>query len=268
MLSIPTHPKLDLHVHSDRSDGKYPAAEVMRRAAAGGIDVLAIADHDLDPVLSPGIVEVEGRALRIIAAAEVSGAHEGKELHLLVYFRGPPPAEASAFLRTRTRARAVRFDSAAERLGLPDQAGDEAHAGDRALTRFHLAAALAESGRVKRPSDAWPHLGTDIVPLIDFTFVEAIHAARSWGALTSWAHPSLADANRFLATFAAAGLAGVEAARPGMDRHTRNGLRRLAKKFDLLVTGGSDFHGWWPGNLGDFRFEDEHAARFLERLDR
>ncbi len=264
---MPVHPQLDLHVHSDRSDGKYPAAEVMRRASAGGIDVLAIADHDLDPVLQPGIVEIDGRPLRIIAAAEVSGAHEGKELHLLVYFRGSPPPEASAFLRDRTRARAVRFDAAAERLGLPDQADAEAHAGVRSLTRFHLAAALATSGKVRRPSDAFRHLGSDVVPLIDVAFVEVIRLARLWGAIPSWAHPSLADANAFLGTFAAAGLLGVEAARPGMDRPTRNGLRRLAKRFDLLITGGSDFHGWWPGDLGDFRFADEHAERFLQRLD-
>ena len=259
--------RLDLHVHSDRSDGRFPPEEVLRRAAAGGIDVLALADHDLDPALQPGVVEVEGRPLRVIAAAEVSGAHDGREFHLLVYFRGPPPPEASAFLRGRVASRARRFDEAATRLGLTATADAAALAGTHALTRFHLAQALAASGRVRYPSDAWPHLGSDIVPLIDVAFVDAIRLARSWNALTSWAHPALADANRYTKTFVAAGLEGLEGARPGLDRPTRNGLRRLAKEYGLLITGGSDWHGWWPGNLGDFRFEDEHAERFLARLD-
>lgn len=259
--------RLDLHVHSDRSDGRYAVPEVLRRAAAGGIEVLAIADHDLDPACTAGVVDVEGTPVRLLAAAEVSGAHDGKEQHLLVYFRGDPPAEAREFLRGRCRSRAARFDEAAARLGITAKADDAARTGDRALTRYHLAQALADEGRVRRPSDAWRHLGGDMVPLIDLAFVDAIRLARQWGAIPSWAHPALPDANRHLATFVAAGLEGLEAARPGLDRPTRNGLRRLAKRHDLLVTGGSDWHGWWAGNLGDFWFDDEHAARFLARLD-
>jgi predicted metal-dependent phosphoesterase TrpH len=236
-------------------------------AADGGIDVLALADHDLPPALRPGAHEVGGKTVRVLASAEVSGAHEGDELHLLVYFPGAPPPEAIRFLRERAVGRAQRFDEAAARLALPGRAPPEARAGARSLTRFHLAAALAESGRVKRPADAWPLLQRDNVPLIEFTFLDAIRLARSWGALTSWAHPALADANRFLPAFVAAGLQGIEVCRPGLPKPTRNGLKRLAKRFDLLVTGGSDWHGWWAGKLGDFRFEGEQADRFLARLD-
>lgn len=261
------HPVLDLHVHSNHSDGKYDPLEVLRLAATGGINVLALSDHDLSPALRPGVHEVEGRTIRVLAAAEVSGAHAGEELHLLVYFPGEPPPEARAFLRERAASRAQRFNEAAERLQLPERAAPEAVAGEASLTRFHLAAALAEAGRVKRPSDAWALLQRDTVPLIEFTFLEAIRTARSWGGLTSWAHPSLADANQHLATFVAAGLQGLEVCRPGLPKPTRNGLRRLAKRYNLLVTGGSDFHGWWPGKLGDFRFEGDQAEAFLARLD-
>ena len=258
---------LDLHVHSNASDGKYPPEEVLRLAAVGGIDVLALTDHDLAPALEPRMHVVEGRSVRVLAAVEVSGAHDGEELHLLVYFPGEPPAEAVSFLRARAARRAQRFNEAAERLDIPHRAGAAAVSGEQSLTRYHLAAALAEAGRVKRPSEAWPHLQRDTVPLIDFTFLEAIRVARGWGGLTSWAHPSLADANRHLPAFVAAGLQGLEVCRPGMAKPARNGLRRLAKRFNLLTTGGSDFHGWWPGKLGDFRFDGEHAQAFLARLD-
>ncbi|MSQ02046.1 MAG: hypothetical protein EXR71_09170 [Myxococcales bacterium] len=259
--------RLDLHVHSDRSDGKFPVDEVLRRAASAKLDVLAIADHDLCPARPAGTAPIEGHPVRVLAAAEVSGVHDGKELHLLVYFRGQPPIEAVDFLRGRCQARAARFDQAARRLGLPDTADADALAGKRSLTRHHLAQALTRAGVVARQSDAWRHLGRDVVPLIEFSYLDAIRRARSWGALTSWAHPALADANLYLDAFVRAGLEGVEASRPGLDRPTRNGLRRLAKKHDILVSGGSDWHGWWPGNLGDFRFDDEHARRFIEHLD-
>ena len=260
--------RLDLHVHSDRSDGRYSPEEVLRRAASVGIDVLALSDHDLDPVLAAGQHEVEGRSIRVLASAEVSGHHAGKEFHLLWYFRGATPPEASAFLRERAKARAHRYDAAMEKLGVANRAGPEAHAGDRALTRYHLADALVKCGRVKNPHDAWHLLGSDTVPLIDLSFCDAIRAAHRFGAITSWAHPSLADANKFMADFVAAGLDGVEAARPALDKSTRKGLRNLAKKHGLFITGGSDWHGWWQGDLGDFRFDDEHATAFVARLDR
>lgn len=259
--------RLDLHVHSDRSDGKYPPEEVLRRAAAAGIDVLALSDHDLDPVLRHGNHEVEGRHIRVVASAEVSGHHAGKEFHLLWYFQGATPPEASVFLRKRAQSRAHRYDAAMAKLGVADRADAEAHAGSRALTRYHLADALVRCGRVKNPHDAWHLLGSDTVPLIDLSFVDAIKAARGFGALTSWAHPSTADANKYIAEFVAAGLQGVEAARPSLDKSTRKGLRALAKKHGLFITGGSDWHGWWQGDLGDFRFEDEHASAFVVRLD-
>jgi predicted metal-dependent phosphoesterase TrpH len=255
-------------MHSDRSDGRYPPEEALARAARGGLDVIALSDHDLDPVLAPGLCTVEGRDLRVIAAVEMSGHHAGREFHLLVYFPGVPPPEARAFLRMRAASRAVRFDEALSRLGVAGSAGEEAHAGLRALTRFHLAAALTEAGRVRRPHDAWNLLGSDTVPLIDLAFVDAIRHARAWGGVTSWAHPTPADAQRYLPDFVRAGLEAVEAARPNLDRSARNGLKRLAKRYGLLVTGGSDWHGWWQGELGDFRFDDDAARAFLARLDR
>ncbi len=259
--------KLDLHVHTDRSDGKYAPAEVLRRAAAAGLDAIAVADHDLDPVLPPGLHEVDGHPIRVIAAAEVSGHHEGREYHLLVYFPGEPPPEARAFLRQRAAARSIRFDEAMARLGVDARAPAEATRGELALTRFHMARELETSGRVRRAHDAWTLLGGDTVPLIDLAYVDAIRLARSWGAITSWAHPPLADANRHLAAVVAAGLHAVEASRPSHDRATRNGLARLAKRFNLLVTGGSDWHGWWEGELGLYRFEHDPAKLFLSRLD-
>jgi len=263
-------PRLDLHMHSDRSDGHYPPEEVLARCAAGGLDVIALTDHDLLPVLPAGPVDVDGHTVRVLASAEVSGTHEGREYHLLVYFPGPVPPAYADWLVQRASSRARRYDAALDALGADDipRAPPEAHAGRVALTRHHLARALLLSGRASTFSEAMRLLTEGSrVPLIDVSYVDAIRAARAAGGFCSWAHPALGDAQRHVATFAAAGLQALEGHRPRLDRPTRNGLKRLAQKHRLLMTGGTDWHGWSDAPLGLFSLADEHAVAFLRALD-
>ncbi len=258
-------------MHTDRSDGRFPPDEVLSRAFAGKLDAIAVADHDLPNVLSPGIHERNGRALRVIAAAEVSGNHGGRELHLLVYFPSQMPDDFRAFLRERARLRADRYDAAVDKLALPDldRADDSARAGERSLTRHHLFHALRAGGHVRDTREGFTLLGgSGVVPLIELPFVEAIRIARAAGGLTSWAHPSLLDAQAWTGTFVAAGLQGLEGVRPHADRRTRNGLKALADLHGLLLTGGSDWHGWHESPLGTFAVTGERAREFVDRLDR
>lgn len=262
--------RIDLHMHTSRSDGKLPPEELLAQALRGKLDLVAVADHDLPNVLTAGVHSDGRHSLRVVAAAELSGSHAGREFHLLVYFPGEMPAEFRAFLEGRARARAVRYDAAVVRLGgdLPPADAD-AHAGQRSLTRNHLYAALKASGRVRDAREGYGLLaGSDIVPLIDLTFIEAIAIARAAGGVTSWAHPSLNDAQAHTATFVAAGLEALEGVRPHLDRRTRNGLKNLADKHELLLTGGSDWHGWNEPPLGTFAVTGERARAFVARLDR
>lgn len=231
-------------MHTDRSDGRYPAEYVLEQAFKARLDVIAVADHDLPNVLSPGVHEQKGRTLRVLAAAEVSGSHAGKEFHLLAYFPDRMPDDFAAFLRERARSRAERYDTAVRRLALPDLslADAEAREGQRSLTRHHLYRALREGGHVRDAREGFAKIGgATVVPLIDIAFVDAIRAARAAGAFTSWAHPSFDDASAHVATFAAEGLQALEGVRPGLDRRTRNGLRGLAERHRMLITGGSDW---------------------------
>ncbi len=262
--------RLDLHVHSDGSDGKWPAAEVLRRAAAGRLDVLALTDHDLPPRLAAGLHEVEGREIRVLHGTEVSGTHEGREFHLLVYFPGDMPASYMAFLRERTAARALRYDDARVALGVTAEvapAPEAAHAGEVALTRHHLVRALRDAGLVPDSRTGFARVGAVLAP-VALAFTEAIALARAHGGLPSWAHPDLADAQAYTKPFVAAGLRGLEGARPRQDRATRNGLKKLAERHGLLVTGGSDWHGWHEGELGMYAVDGERADRFLHALER
>jgi predicted metal-dependent phosphoesterase TrpH len=120
---------------------------------------------------------------------------------------------------------------------------------------------------VKDPREGWRLLASpDVVPPIELPFVEAIRAATAAGGLTSWAHPSLDDAQKHVKAFVAAGLRGLEGVRPSLDRRTRNGLKNLAEKHGLLLTGGSDWHGWDGGELGTFAVTGERARAFARAL--
>jgi hypothetical protein len=256
-------------MHTDRSDGRYAPDEVLRRCARGRLDMVAVSDHDLPNALPPGLHTLEGHTVRVLASAEVSGSHAGREFHLLVYFPGEMPPVYRDFLRERARQRADRYDAAVARLGFPDVplADAAARAGDRALTRYHLYQALKTAGHVKDTREGFKLLGgSDVVPLIDLPYVDAIRVAREAGGLTSWAHPSLADAQAYTKEFVAAGLQGLEGVRPSLDRRTRNGLKTLAEKHDLLLTGGSDWHGWEGGVLGAFAVTGERARAFYRSL--
>lgn len=262
-------PRIDLHMHSSASDGRFTPEEVLERAAAGGLDLIALTDHDLPPALAWGSHVVGGRTIRVVAAAEVTGLHAGREYHLLVYFPGAMPDAYVAWLGGRARARAERYDAALVGLGLPElpRASAEAQAGAIGLTRHHLARALLSAGVVPTFSDAMRRLlvpGT--VPPLDLPYVECIRVARAAGGWCSWAHPPLADAQLHLPAFVAAGLQGIEGLRPALARPLRNGLKRLAARYHLLLTGGTDWHGWRDPTLGLFSVADEHAWAWMDAL--
>ncbi len=263
--------RLDLHLHTTASDGRLDPEALLGRCAAAGLDLVAITDHDLPPPVAGGTWSWGGRAVRVIEGAEVSGAWEGRELHLLVYFPGSMPEGFRAFLRERARARARRYDEAVRRVGLPGlaPADEAARNGERAITRLHLARAIVEAGHAADVSEAmrrWTGQRAGLVPLVDLPWAEALAAARAAGGLTSWAHPDPDDARRLVGRFVDLGLQGLEVARPRQGPAIRALLYRLAARHDLVVTGGSDYHGWTGGAPGAFSLGRHDAAAFLRAL--
>lgn len=269
---VPDRARLDLHLHSDRSDGVLTPRALLERCATGRLDVIALTDHDLAPDLTAGWHRVGGRWIRVLHAAEVSGVHEGKELHLLVYFPGEMPSSYRDFLTSRARHRASRYEIARASIGLDGvaPADDTARAGGRSLTRHHLARALVASGHVASVGAAFSFYAAQRhghVPNVDLTYVDAIRIAREAGGFASWAHPSSEDAVAWTRELAAVGLQALEASRPRLGMHGRAVLARLARKHGLLVTGGSDWHGWHGGAPGQFSFPLREARPFLSALD-
>lgn len=264
------HAKLDLHLHTNRSDGRFGPDEVLRRCVAGGLDVVAITDHDLGTVVAPGLHEVGDGVVQVIAGAEVSGMHQGRELHLLVYFPGEIPEGFRAFCVEQCRQRAARFETAVRNLGLEGVTLDpDARDGRRALTRLHLARALIERGHARDNSEAFGRWLADShghVPSLSLQMVDAIAIARGFGGVTSWAHPAIPEVERNLPTFVEAGLQGLEGMRPFTNARDRQFYRKMAHRHGLFLTGGSDWHGWTDPELGLFQLQAREVQSFLDTL--
>lgn len=269
--TLRAHTSFDLHMHSSRSDGRYAPEEVLEQAARGGLEVIALTDHDLVTGLEPRTHTVGRREVRVLCGAEVSGVHDGREFHLLVYFPGDAPACFDDFCRSTVQARAARYEAARQHIGLPDvaPAPTAAHTGELALTRHHLARALVDAGHAHDLGDAFArYTGSQNVPRLDQPFVTCIREARRCGGLTSWAHPPRAAVERYLPTFVEAGLQGLEGIRPRLKGRDRKFFKKVAKRHGLFLTGGSDWHGWRPSErLGLFQIQRTQIRPFLDALD-
>jgi 3',5'-nucleoside bisphosphate phosphatase len=263
--------RMDLHVHTDRSDGRFSPERVLQKAMAARLDAIALTDHDLPPPVAPGIHRRDGESLRVIGGSEVTTCHEGTELHLLVYFPEPVPAAATAFLVERARLRCARLAEAGRRLGLADSWLDaDALAGHRTVTRLTLARHCVAAGRIRSTEEAFrtvlaPEAG--VLEPVDLPFLDALGILVPTGGITSWAHPTIEQAQAYLRLFARFGLHAVETLRPGIGRHTRVALRRMAERLGLLQSGGSDWHGFGPQVLGSFAVRREQVAPLLSKLD-
>ncbi len=264
--------RFDLHMHSDRSDGRFSPQEVLARCARGGLDVVALTDHDLGTDLAPGWHTVEDRRVYVLAGAEVSGMHDGREYHLLVYFPGEIPQGFRELCREQCLERAARYQEALRRIDLPGlpEATQPALRGDTALTRLHLARGLVQAGHASHVREAFSRFLAEAhrnVPPLSLPFTDAIRLSRAFGGITSWAHPPLPAVDAHVDALAAAGLQGLEALRPMVTSDERRRYRQVASRLGLFLTGGSDWHGWTePGDPGLFRVQAREISDFVDVL--
>jgi 3',5'-nucleoside bisphosphate phosphatase len=269
--------RIDLHVHSNASDGSDSPAEVMRRARAAGLDVVALTDHDtVDGVADAQAALPDG--LRLIEGMELSARSGGDSLHLLAYeFDPSDPALAAETERIRNdrvyRAQEM-VDKLAE-LGTGITWEDVAViAGDAAVGRPHIARALASAGAIGTPADAFT---TDWIGEGGRAYVakyapepaHAIELVKAAGGVVVLAHPRSPGyevPDEFIAQLAAGGLAGLEVDHPDHEPAVRESLRSLAGSLHLVPTGGSDDHGDLTGyQIGR---ETTSQSAFAELLGR
>ncbi|WP_324787538.1 PHP domain-containing protein [Streptomyces sp. H51] len=248
--------RIDLHTHSTASDGTDTPAQLVRNAAAAGLDVVALTDHDTTRGHAEAIAALP-EGLTLVTGAELSCRIDGVSMHMLAYLFDP---EEPALLAERELVRDDRVPRAKgmvaklNELGVPvtwEQV--ERIAGDGSVGRPHVASALVELGVVPTVGDAFTRDwladgGRAYVPKHETDPFRAIRLVKAAGGVTVFAHPGADKRGRTvpepaIAEMAAAGLDGIEVDHMDHDQDTRARLRGLAKELGLLTTGSSDYHG-------------------------
>ena len=246
-------PLIDLHSHTNESDGSCSPARLVQEAVRAGVDVLGITDHDTFAGYDQALPEARARGVGLVCGIELSTKLHGHSVHLLGYFLGDDGLrgfrdwvlEMQASRRERNERLAARL----RELGF-DITVEEAQARGRGMTgRPHFAEIMVEKGYAANYRQAFDDYldesAKGYVYRREPQFAEAVAQILKAGGIASLAHPVRVkgDVAAMMPELRDAGLNAIEA------YHSDHGAREtelylgLAKRYGLMVTGGSDFHG-------------------------
>jgi 3',5'-nucleoside bisphosphate phosphatase len=266
--------RLDLHLHTDVSDGRASPAEAVRAAVAGKLDVIAITDHDTAAGVAAATIAAQAFPIFVVPGIEISARYGPLDLHILGYWIDPlHPAilehQRAAGLRRTERMHAMI--AKLHKLGLRVSFDDVRAAAGPAvevLGRPHLARALLATGNTRHYAEAFDRYLHDGGPaFVEESFptvaeaIERIHAA---GGIAVWAHPPRDVFELEIARFASLGLDGAECLRPMSTASESLYYEARAHSLGLLVTGGSDWHGPGQVELGQFAVRPYEVRSFLD----
>lgn len=244
---------IDLHTHTTASDGRCSPAELAARAAAAGVTVLAVTDHDTVASCAAAAAASAAAGVEFVPGIEITAIADGRDLHVLGYFIDALSTGLLTFLEEQRRRRIDRVRQIIERLAAHGVALDAdailrpaLEDPTRAIGRPWVARALVAGGHVADSTQAFDRwLGRGRPAFIarlgatpDAVFAR-IHDA---GGLASLAHPALVQHDEWLPGFAAVGLDAIEAYHSEHDGAATDRYLAMADTLGLCVTGGSDYH--------------------------
>ena len=272
--------RIDLHAHSNVSDGTQAPAEVIASAAEAGLDVVALTDHDSTDGWAEAAAAARERAVALVPGMEIScRTREGISVHLLSYLHDP---SHPGLLEEITKAKDARFTRAERMVSLlaedyPLSWDDVIHhvAPGATLGRPHIADALVAAGVVADRSEAFESILTSHSRYWVQHYAPdpayAVELVRDAGGVPVFAHPVASSRGRIVGDrtyreMIDAGLAGLEIDHRDNPEEGRVFLRRLAERHGLMVTGSSDYHGAGkPNLLGENLTAPEVLARIEEQ---
>ena len=253
MISPMTHDaQADLHIHTHFSDSTSSPQEVLEQADAQGISCISITDHDTIDGIQPTVGLAKSFGIEIIPGIELSSEMNGKDIHVLGYcfdYKDQDFIEQVCFMQD---SRIIRMKEMIEKLhaiGVDNITFEEVSrlAQSKSVGRPHLAAVLKEKGWVNTIQAAFNKYLADgapaHVPKFRQTPAQAIDLVHRAGGVAVLAHPMLTNVDELIPGFVEAGLDGLEAQYPNKSETVIQFYEELAKKYGLIVTGGSDAHG-------------------------
>jgi len=253
----------DLHIHTHFSDSTSSPEEVVEQAHQNGLDCISITDHDTVNGIQPTMDAAQKYGIEVIPGIELSSEIQGKDIHILGYGFDYKNEDFVNQLSEMQNSRTERMAKMIEKLKAFNIDNIEleevcALAKSKAVGRPHLARILVKKGWVVDFKEAFnKYLADDApayVPKFKQTPSEAIKLIKENGGVSVLAHPMLTNVDQMIAGFAKKGLDGLEVYYPFASQTNIDYYEKLAKKYHLLVTGGSDAHGdskkhTWVGKI-------------------
>jgi hypothetical protein len=248
---------IDLHSHTDRSDGTLTPAELVAEAVRTGVTTLAVTDHDTFVGYDAALPFARDAGLDLICGIEVSTKFHAASVHLLGYFLNQPPSpelrEWLNFLLEQRRDRNIRLIAKLQSLGLDITLAEVEGMGRTLTARPHFARVLVDKGYVKTMQGAFDvYLDESAIGYVerhDVPMAEAIGRIKAGGGISSLAHPirmaknHWATVERYTEELAQMGMDALEAHHSDHSPEDVSFYTSLATRFHLGITGGSDFHG-------------------------
>ncbi len=248
---------IDLHMHSTASDGTFKPAELVELAKEKGLSAIALTDHDTAAGTSEFLQAAKDKGIEVVAGIEISSLFEGyPEIHVLGYFIDPQNKEVMdklAYLQDARRVRNIKLIAKLKELGMELTWEElEKEANGKLIGRPHFAALMVKKGFVKDTNEAFSkYIGNDglaFVPKEKLTTPEAVYFLFENGIVPVLAHPTKIGMNTndlidFILLLKKSGLQGIEVIHSEISDKESKKLLDLAFRFNLVPTGGSDFHG-------------------------
>jgi 3',5'-nucleoside bisphosphate phosphatase len=249
--------KADLHLHTTASDGRLEPGEIVSLAKRVGLDVIAITDHDTIEGVVPALTAAhDSSSLTVIPGVEINTDVPRGEVHILGYFidyTDKKLASTLQKLRDSRRERAQKMIAKLGELGMKidwQRVNELVQGGS--VCRPHIAQALFEKGYVSSEKEAFDkyigHNGPAYVERYKLLPVEAVKLILDAHGLPVLAHPAdITDLDELVTKLKAVGLVGLEVYYRDYGSEVVAGLAKIAKQYDLITTGGTDYHAFGDG---------------------
>lgn len=252
--------KADLHTHTLYSDGGLSPGELIKKAKDVGLNIVGITDHDSVGGLDEAIEEGGNSGVEVIPGIELSAVYDGNEIHILGYFidfQSVLLQKSLEVLRKERLKRAGRIVDKLNNMKIPlTMESVLAGVSGESVGRPHIANALVSEGLAESYRQAFSKYLGDKCPAyeqkVTFSPQEAIGLIAECNGLSFLAHPGNSVDDALIVHLVESGLDGIEVVHPSHSSDIVKRYRAIAAEYDLLESGGSDFHGGMKGDNDNF----------------